>query len=164
VIVEPRENILEAYRTGRGAFRTRAKWEVEDLGRGTWQIVVTEIPFQVQKSKLIEKLAELIQIKKVPLLADVRDESAEDIRLVLEPRARTVDPEMLMGSLFRNSDLEVRFSLNMNVLIDGKVPKVCSLKEVLRAFLDHRREVLRSAAASTGSRRSTTGWRCWKAS
>jgi topoisomerase IV subunit A len=143
VIVEPRDSILEAYRTGRGAFRTRAKWEVEDLGRGTWQIVVTQIPFQVQKSKLIEKLAELIQIKKVPLLADVRDESAEDIRLILEPRARTVEPEVLMGSLFKNSDLEVRFSLNMNVLIDGKVPKVCSLKEVLRAFLDHRRDVLR---------------------
>jgi topoisomerase-4 subunit A len=143
VIVEPRDSILEAYKTGRGAFRTRAKWEVEDLGRGTWQIVVTEIPFQVQKSKLIEKLAELIQIKKVPLLADVRDESAEDIRLILEPRSRTVDPEVLMGSLFRNSDLEVRFSLNMNVLIDGKVPKVCSLKDVLRAFLDHRRDVLR---------------------
>ena len=105
------------------------------MGRGTWQIVVTEIPFQVQKSKLIEKLAELIQIKKVPLLADVRDESAEDIRLVLEPRARNVDADVLMGSLFKNSDLEVRFSLNMNVLIDGKVPKVCSLKEVLRAFL-----------------------------
>jgi topoisomerase-4 subunit A len=143
VIVEPHDSILEAYRTGRGAFRTRAKWEVEDLGRGTWQIAVTEIPFQVQKSKLIEKLAELIQLKKVPLLADVRDESADDIRLILEPRSRTVDPEVLMGSLFRNSDLEVRFSLNMNVLIDGKVPKVCSLKEVLRAFLDHRREVLR---------------------
>jgi len=143
VIVEPRDSILEAYRTGRGAFRLRAKWQVEDLGRGTWQIVVTEIPFQVQKSKLIEKLAEIIQLKKVPLLADVRDESADDIRLVLEPRVRTVDPEVLMGSLFRTSDLEVRFSLNMNVLIDGKVPKVCSLKEVLRAFLDHRREVLR---------------------
>ncbi len=143
VIVEPRDSILDAYRTGRGAFRLRAKWQVEDLGRGTWQIVVTEIPFQVQKSKLIEKLAELIQIKKVPLLADVRDESAEDIRLILEPRARNVDPDVLMGSLFRNSDLEVRFSLNMNVLIDGKVPKVCSLKEVLRAFLDHRRDVLR---------------------
>ena len=143
VIVEPRDSILDAYRTGRGAFRLRAKWEVEDLGRGTWQIVVTEIPFQVQKSKLIEKLAELIQIKKVPLLADVRDESAEDIRLILEPRARNVDPDVLMGSLFKNSDLEVRFSLNMNVLIDGKVPKVCSLKEVLRAFLDHRRDVLR---------------------
>ena len=143
VLVEPRENILDAYRTGRGAFRLRAKWEVEDLGRGTWQIVVTEIPYQVQKSKLIEKLAELITTKKIPLLADVRDESADDVRIVLEPRARTVEPDVLMGTLFKNSDLEIRFSLNMNVLIDGKVPKVCSLKEVLRAFLDHRRDVLR---------------------
>ncbi|WP_145104721.1 DNA topoisomerase IV subunit A [Cereibacter sediminicola] len=142
VIVEPRESILDAYRTGRGAFRLRAKWQTEDLGRGTWQIVVTEIPYQVQKSKLIERLAEVIQTKKVPALADVRDESADDVRIVLEPRARTVDPEMLMGMLFRNSDLEVRFSMNMNVLIDGRTPKVCSLKEVLRAFLDHRREVL----------------------
>ncbi len=142
VIVEPSENIAEAYRTGRGSFRLRAKWEVEDLGRGTWQVVVTEIPYQVQKSKLIEKLAEVIQLKKVPLLADVRDESAEDIRVVLEPRAKTVDPEVMMGMLFRNSDLETRFSLNMNVLIDGLTPKVCSLKEVLRAFLEHRRDVL----------------------
>ena len=142
VIVEPPESIREAYRTGRGAFRLRARWQVEDLGRGTWQIVVTEIPFQVQKSKLIERLAELIQTRKVPALADVRDESTEDIRIVLEPRARTVEPEMLMGMLYRNSDLETRFSLNMNVLIDGRVPKVCSLREVLRAFLDHRREVL----------------------
>ncbi|MGB4825879.1 MAG: DNA topoisomerase IV subunit A [Paracoccaceae bacterium] len=143
VMIEPREAILEAYETGRGSFRTRAKWQVEDLGRGTWQIVVTEIPYQVAKSKLIEKLAEVIQLKKVPLLADVRDESAEDVRIVLEPRARTVDPEMLMQTLFRNSDLETRFSLNMNVLIDGRVPKVCGLREVLRAFLDHRRDVLR---------------------
>lgn len=142
IIVEPKENIAEAYRTGRGSFRLRAKWEVEDLGRGQWQIVVTEIPYQVQKSKLIEKLAEVIQLKKVPLLADVRDESAEDLRIVLEPRSRTVEPDMLMGMLFRNSDLEIRFSLNMNVLIDGLTPKVCSMKEVLRAFLDHRREVL----------------------
>ncbi|MFO1176532.1 MAG: DNA topoisomerase IV subunit A [Paracoccaceae bacterium] len=143
VIVEPRENILEAYRTGRGAFRLRARWQVEDQGRGQWQIVVTEIPYQVQKSKLIERLAEVIETKKVPALADVRDESADDVRIVLEPRSRNVDPEMLMGMLFRNSELELRFSLNMNVLIDGRVPKVCSLKEVLRAFLDHRREVLR---------------------
>ena len=143
VIVEPREAIAEAYRTGRGSFRTRAKWSVEDLGRGTWQIVVTEIPYQVQKSKLIEKLAEVIQTKKVPLLADVRDESADDIRIILEPRARTVEPEMLMAALFKSTDLESRFSLNMNVLIDGRQPKVCSLKDVLRAFLDHRREVLR---------------------
>src|SRR6056297_2544957 len=142
VIVEPPDRIAEAYRTGRGAFRLRAHWEVEDLGRGTWQIIVTEIPYQVQKSKLIEKLAELIQTKKVPILADVRDESADDVRIVLEPRSNNVDPQMLMGTLFRQSDLETRFSLNMNVLIDGRTPKVCSLKEVLHAFLDHRREVL----------------------
>ncbi len=142
VIVEPRENIAQAYRTGRGSFRLRAKWEVEDLGRGTWQVVVTEIPYQVQKSKLIEKIAELIQTKKVPILADVRDESADDIRLVLEPRSKNVDPQVLMNMMFRSSDLEIRFSLNMNVLIDGVTPKVCSLKEVLRAFLDHRRNVL----------------------
>ncbi len=142
VIVEPRENILTAYRTGRGSFRLRARHEVEDLGRGQWQIVVTEIPYQVQKGKLVERIAELIQTKKLPILADVRDESADDIRLVLEPRNRNVDADVLMGMLYRNCDLETRFSLNMNVLIDGRTPKVCSLKEVLRAFLDHRREVL----------------------
>ncbi len=142
VIVEPAENIAEAYRTGRGAFRLRARWEIEDLGRGQWQIVVTEIPYQVQKSRLIEKIAELIQTKKIPILTDIRDESADDIRIILEPRAKTVDPELLMGTLFRFCDLEVRFSLNMNVLIDGRTPQVCSLKEVLRAFLDHRRDVL----------------------
>ena len=142
LVVENRDTIAEAYRTGRGAFRLRARWAVEDLGRGIWQIVVTEIPYQVQKSKLIERLADLIQTRKIPILADVRDESAEDIRIVLEPKARTVDPEQLMAALFRVSDLEIRFSMNMNVLIDGRVPRVCSLKEVLRAFLDHRREVL----------------------
>jgi len=142
VIVEPPESMAETYRTGRGAFRLRCAWEVEDLPRGMWQIVVTEIPYQVQKSKLIEKLAELIQTKKVPILADVRDESADDIRIVLEPRSKNVDAEVLMGTLYRQSDLETRFSLNMNVLIDGRTPKVCSLKEVLRAFLDHRRDVL----------------------
>lgn len=147
VIVEAPEAILEAYISGRGAFRLRAKWQVEPLERGAWQIVVSEIPYQVQKSKLIEKLAEVIQSKKIPLLADVRDESADDIRIVLEPRARHVDPEILMGMLFKNSDLETRFSLNMNVLIDGKVPKVCSLQEVLRAFLDHRRDVLQRRSA-----------------
>ncbi len=147
VIVEPRENIAQAYRTGRGAFRLRAKWQIEDLGRGQWQVIVTEIPYQVQKSRLIEKIAELIQLKKIPILGDVRDESAEDIRLVLEPRSKNVDPEVLMGMLFRNSDLEQRFSMNMNVLIDGLTPKVCSLKEVLRAFLDHRREVLQRRSA-----------------
>ena len=143
VIVEPPEAIAEAYKTGRGGFRVRARWEVEELGRGQWQVVVTEIPYQVPKSRLIEKIAESIQNKKVPILADVRDESAEDIRIVLEPRSRNVNPDVLMNMLFRTTDLENRFSLNMNVLIDGVTPKVCSLKEVLRAFLEHRREVLR---------------------
>ncbi|WP_238365528.1 DNA topoisomerase IV subunit A [Mesobacterium pallidum] len=142
ILVEPRENIAQAYRTGRGSFRLRCKYEVEDLGRGQWQIVVTEIPYQVQKSKLVEKIAELIQTKKIPILGDVRDESADDIRLILEPKSKNVDPEVLMNLMYRNSDLETRFSLNMNVLIDGVTPKVCSLKEVLRAFLDFRREVL----------------------
>jgi topoisomerase-4 subunit A len=142
VIVEPKENIAEAYRTGKGGFRLRCKYEVEDLGRGQWQVIITEIPYQVQKSRLIEKLAEIIELKKVPILADVRDESAEDIRIVLEPKSKNVDVEVLMGRLYRNSVLETRFSLNMNVLIDGLTPKVCSLKEVLRAFLDHRRDVL----------------------
>lgn len=141
-IVEPKENIAEAYRTGRGSFRLRCKYEVEDLGRGQWQIVVTEIPYQVQKSKLIEKIADLIQTKKIPILGDIRDESAEDVRIVLEPRSKNVEPDILMSMLYRSSDLEVRFSLNMNVLIDGLTPKVCSMKEVLRAFLDHRRDVL----------------------
>ncbi|MCW1931637.1 DNA topoisomerase IV subunit A [Pararhodobacter zhoushanensis] len=142
VIVEPRESILESYRTGRGAFRLRARWEIEELTRGTWQVIVTEIPYQVAKSKLIEKLAEVIQLKKVPLLGDVRDESADDVRIVLEPRSKNVDPEQMMGMLMRVTDLELRFSMNMNVLIDGRTPKVCSLREVLRAFLDHRRLVL----------------------
>lgn len=141
-IVESKENIAEAYRTGRGSFRLRCKWQVEDLGRGQWQVVVTEIPYQVQKSRLIEKIAEVIQAKRIPILADVRDESAEDVRLVLEPRSKNVDAEVLMNTLFRKTELEVRFSMNMNVLIDGRTPKVCSMKEVLRAFLDHRREVL----------------------
>ena len=142
VCVETRGAIKEAYRTGRGSFRVRARWAVEDLGRGTWQVVVTEIPYQVQKGRLIERLAELVNAKKVPLLADVRDESAEDVRIVLEPRARTVDPNVLMEMLFRASDLETRFAMNMNVLIDGRTPQVSTLKQVLRAFLDHRREVL----------------------
>ncbi len=142
VIVEPAENIAQAYRTGRGSFRLRARWEVEELGRGGWQIVVTEIPYQVQKSKLIERIADLIQTRKVPILADVRDESTDDVRLILEPRTRNVDPAALMGLMFRNTDLELRFSLNMNVLVDGVTPRVCSLREVLRAFLDFRQEVL----------------------
>ena len=145
VIIEPRESILDAYETGRGSFRMRAKWHVEDLGRGTWQVVVTEIPYQVQKSRLIEKIAELIESKKVPLLDDVRDESAEDVRLILEPRSKTVDPDVLMESLFKVSDLETRFSLNMNVLNDG-VPQVMGLRGVLKAYLDHRREVVQRRA------------------
>ena len=141
VIVEPKASILDAYETGRGSFRLRARWHVEDLGRGTWQIVVTEVPYQVQKGRLIEKIAELIEAKKVPLLDDVRDESAEDVRLILEPRAKTVEPDVLMESLFKLCDLETRFSLNMNVLNHG-VPQVMGLKSVLRAYIGHRREVL----------------------
>ena len=142
VVVEPPDSIARAYRTGRGGFRLRCKWKKEDLGRGQWHVLVTEIPYQVQKSKLIEKIAELVQTKKLPILADVRDESADDIRLVLEPRSRSADPEMMMEMLFRSCDLETRISLNMNVLIDGKTPKVCGMKEALKAFLDFRREVL----------------------
>ncbi|MEM9223344.1 MAG: DNA topoisomerase IV subunit A [Pseudomonadota bacterium] len=141
IIVEPPDAIAEAYRTGRGGFRTRARWEREETGRGTWQIVVTEIPYQVQKSRLIERIAELLEAKKLPLLADVRDESAEDVRVVLEPRARTVDAELLMESLFKLTDLESRISLNMNVLMQGQVPRVVGLVEVIRAWLDHMKEV-----------------------
>ncbi len=147
VIIEPRANIKQAYLTGRGSIRLRARWEKEDLGRGLWQIVVTEMPYQVQKGKLIERIADLINAKKIPILGDVRDESAEDIRLVIEPKSRAVNPELLMESLFRNTDLETRFAMNMNVLIDGRTPRVCSLKEVLRAFLDHRRDVLMRRSA-----------------
>ena len=142
IIVENRETIVEAYRAGRGSFRVRARWEVEKLKSGTWQVVVTEIPYQVQKSRLVEKVAELLLAKKLTLLADVRDESTAEVRLVLEPKSRNVDPEMLMESLFRQTDLESRFGLNMNVLDASNTPRVMSLPEVLRAFLDHRREVL----------------------
>ncbi len=142
VIVEPKENILEAYKTGKGGFRVRARWEKEDTGHGTWQIVITEIPYQVQKSKLIEKTAELLLAKRLPLLADIRDESAEDIRVVLEPKSRSVDPELLMEQMFKLTDLENRFPLNMNVLSGGKVPKVMSIRDVLREWLDHRKVVL----------------------
>ena len=141
VIVEDRASMLEAYETGRGAFRMRARWHVEDTGRGTYQIIVTEIPYQVQKSRLLEKLSELLEAKKVPLLEDVRDESAEDVRLVLVPRAKTVEPDVLMESLFKTCDLETRFSMNMNVLHKG-APQVMGLREVLQAYLDHRREVV----------------------
>jgi len=142
VIVDSRDTVREAYRTGRGAFRLRARWQREDTGRGTYVVVVDEIPYQVQKSKLIEKIAELLQARRLPLLADVRDESAEDVRIVLEPKSRTVDPVILMESLFRVTDLESRVPLNMNVLSRGRVPKVMNLKDVLAEWLDHRKEVL----------------------
>src|SRR6185437_11925201 len=142
VIVEPRASLLEAYATGRGGVRTRARWTKEDTGRGTWRIIVTEIPYQVKKADLVEQIAGLIEAKRVPLLADVNDESAEDIRLVLEPRARTVEPELLMESLFKLSDLESRFSINMNVLDAKATPRVMGLKDALQAFVEHRREVI----------------------
>ncbi len=142
IIVDGRDAILEAYETGRGGFRLRARYTTEDQGRGTWQIIVTEIPYQVQKSKLIEKIAELLLARKLPLLEDVRDESAEDIRVVLVPKSRSVDPSLLMESLYKLSDLETRFPLNMNVLSRGKVPNVLSLKQVLKEWLEHRKEVL----------------------
>ncbi len=142
IIVEDRASIVEAYRTGRGSFRVRARWSVEEQGRGTWTVVVTEIPYQVQKARLIEKIAELLEAKKLPLVADIRDESAEDVRIVIEPKSRTVDAALMMESLFRLSELESRIPLNLNVLSKGVVPKVMSLGEVLAEWLAHRREVL----------------------
>src|SRR3984957_14392091 len=142
VVVDDPAAIAEAYITGRGSFRVRARWEKEDTGRGGWQVGVTEIPWLVQKSRLVEKIAELFNDKKLPLVGDVRDESAEDIRLVIEPRARTVDAELMMESLFKLTELESRIPLNMNVLVKGKIPKVLGLAEVLREWLDHRRDVL----------------------
>jgi len=147
LVVEPTDSIREAYATGRGGFRLRSKWEVEDLSRGTWRVIVTEIPYQVQKAKLISALADLIENKKAPLLGDVRDESAETVRIVLEPRARTVEPAVLMESLFKLSELETRIPLNMNVLDAQGVPRVMTLKEVLQAFLDHQRDVLQRRSA-----------------
>ncbi len=142
IIVEPKENIVEAYRTGRGSFRVRARWTQEDLKRGTWSVVVTEIPYQVQKARLIEKIAELMEAKRLPLVADIRDELAEDIRVVIEPKSRAVDPALMMESLFRLTDLEARIPLNLNVLSKGVVPRVMGLGEVLNEWLAHRREVL----------------------
>ncbi len=143
IVIEPFENIVEAYATGRGGFKVRSRWQIEELGRGQWQIVVTEIPYQVQKSRLIEKLAELIDGKKNPWLADVRDESAEDIRVVLEPKNKNINPDMLMESLFKSTALESRISLNMNVLDATGTPRVMGLRETIQAFLDHQRDVLR---------------------
>jgi topoisomerase-4 subunit A len=142
IIIDSKESIAEAYTTGRGAFRTRAKWHQEEGARGTWVIVVTEIPWLVQKSRLIEKIAELLNEKKLPLVGDIRDESAEDIRVVIEPKSRNVDPELVMESLFKLTELESRISLNLNVLIKGKIPKVVGLAECLREWLDHLRDVL----------------------
>src|SRR3954447_20377921 len=127
IVVDSQTAMAETYRTGRGSFRVRARWQKEEIGRGTWNVVVTEIPYGVPKSRLIEKIAELLQEKKLPLLADVRDESAEDVRIVFEPRSRTVDPMILMESLFRLTELESRIPMNVNVLSGGRVPKVLGL-------------------------------------
>ena len=142
ILVEAQEAIAEAYETGRGGFRVRAKWEVEKGKAGSWVIIITEIPYQVQKARLIEQIAQLLEEKKLPLLADLRDESTEQVRIVLEPKTRNVEPAVLMETLFRATALESRFPLNMNVLDANRTPRVMSLKEVLRAWLDHRHEVL----------------------
>ncbi|HET9148744.1 MAG TPA: DNA topoisomerase IV subunit A [Acetobacteraceae bacterium] len=141
-LVEDQETLLAAYESGRGSFRIRARWQREELKHGTWQIVISEIPYQVQKSRLIEQVAELLNDRKLPLLGDIRDESAETIRIVLEPKTRAVDPAMLMASLFKSTSLESRFSLNMNVLDASRTPRVMGLRDLLRAWLDHRHEVL----------------------
>jgi topoisomerase IV subunit A len=142
IVVDSKESIREAYVTGRGSFRVRSKWNQEEGARGTWVIVITEIPWLVQKSRLVEKIAELLNEKKLPLVGDVRDESAEDVRLVIEPKSRAVDPELLMESLFRLTELESRIPLNLNVLMKGRIPKVVGLAECLREWLDHLRDVL----------------------
>ncbi len=147
IIVDDAETIAGAYRTGRGAFRVRARWRREEGTRGSYQIVVDQIPYQVQKAKLIERIAELIEQKKLPLLDDIRDESTEDVRIVLVPKSRAVEPEILMEQLFRQTDLETRISLNMNVLDNGLIPRVMSLKDVLQAFVNHRRTVLERRSA-----------------
>ncbi|HCO90954.1 MAG TPA: DNA topoisomerase IV subunit A, partial [Alphaproteobacteria bacterium] len=141
-IIETAQSMAEAYATGRGGFRVRARWETEQTGRGGYQVVVTEIPYQVQKAKLIERIAELIAARKLPLLGDIRDESAEDVRIVLEPRSRSVEAELLMEQMFRTTDLESRIALNLNVLDADNTPRVMSLREALLAFLDHRKQVL----------------------
>ena len=143
IIVEPKDSILESYRSGRGSFRLRARYHREDLPRGGWQIVITEIPYGVQKAKLIEKLADMINEKKLSIISDLRDESAEDVRIIIEPKTRTVSPDGLMEILFKKTELETRFSLNMNVLINGKIPKVSSLRELLNEYLRHARNVLK---------------------
>ena len=143
IVIDSFESILNTYRQGKGTFRIRAKWEKEDLGHGQYQIIVTEIPYQVIKSKLIEKIAQLLMDKKLPMLSDVRDESTHDVRIVLEPKNRTVDAGLLMEHLFKNTDLESRFPMNMNVLDSDGVPRVMCIKDVLVEFLNHRHEVLK---------------------
>jgi len=142
IVIDSKEAIVEAYTTGRGSFRTRSRWTQEEGARGTWIVVITEIPWLVQKSRLVEKIAELLNEKKLPLVGDVRDESAEDVRLVIEPKSRAVDPALMMESLFRLTELESKISLNLNVLIKGRIPKVVGLAECLREWLDHLRDVL----------------------
>ena len=146
ICVEPKESLLEAYETGRGGFRLRARWEKEDIGRGQWRVIVTEIPYLVQKSKLIERMAALLEQKKLPLLADIMDESAEDIRMVLEPKSRSIDPDLFMESLYKLTDLEVRIPLNLNILDPKGAPRVVGLREALQIWLDHRRVVVRRRA------------------
>ncbi|MER2520252.1 MAG: DNA topoisomerase IV subunit A [Bdellovibrionales bacterium] len=142
LLVESRESIIQSYKTGKGSFRLRAKWEKEELKQGTWQIIVTEIPYQVQKSRLIEKMAELLSVRKMPLVDDINDQSADDIRLVITPKSRNVDPAVLMESVFRQCDLEVKIPLNLNVLDKDCVPQVMDLRAALRGWLDHRHDVL----------------------
>ena len=142
LLIEEKASLLNSYETGRGGFRVRAKWEVEKGRMGVWSIVITEIPYQVQKARLIEQIAQLLEDKKLPLLGDIRDESTETVRLVLEPKTRGVEPEVLMETLFRATALESRFPLNMNVLTADRTPRVLGLREVLRQWLDHRHEVL----------------------
>jgi topoisomerase-4 subunit A len=142
VLVEPWEHVVEAYRHGRGSLRLRARWQREDLSHGQYQVVVSEIPYQVPKARLVERIAELLAARRLPLLADVRDESAEDVRLVLLPRSRTVPVELLMEQLFRQTELETRLSLNLNVLDAQGTPRVMGLLQVLQAFLAHRMDVL----------------------
>ncbi|MDX1949065.1 MAG: DNA topoisomerase IV subunit A [Rickettsiales bacterium] len=141
-IIETEESIISSYEKGKGAFRLRSKWEREELGRGGYQIIITEIPYQVQKSRLLEKLAESLENKKIPLVGNIKDESAENIRIIIEPKNRTIDAEILMESLFRSSDLEIRYNMNLNALDANGLPRVMSLKDILLAFLDHRKEVL----------------------
>jgi len=142
VIVDSATSIAEAYETGRGSFRVRAKWQVEEGARGSWSVAITQIPWLVQKSRLVERIAELLNERKLHLVGDVRDESAEDVRLIIEPKSRTVDPNLMMEQLFRLTELESRISLNMNVLVKGRIPKVLGLAEALREWVDHRRDVL----------------------